>query len=438
MINYTEFNESSVKRFDFYSDDEETTFDFLTNPNSFRSFDFGLIELYRRIGYNGDLNNRYLMANDLKAKLKSIGVEFEKDTIHDWFLGIHRPQIKASSRPRMYAICFALNLSLTDTIWFFHHVYYDRAFNCHTIDEAVYYFAFKNNLSYAQAQEIIATVKSADSINTLDVASPSYNYTHFIQDTISEFNSTEELIEFLIRNKSFFYTWNKTALEDLESLISELLGTEQTKREIDELKKLLKKSKKAIEENTCEIDLFIEHYEESGLLIKELFYDAQHASPKKKTQLDTFLGALHGKVDILARTFILDRILGSKTGLDNNMKSIPYIVKNNFPSKMVMSRVLTEDKISIAENYDAIRKLLVLLDFYAFWAKVKLELVDTAQFTHEQLTEAYIAEANNRLFHCGYEPLYAGNPYDWIFLCSANKSDPLYFFRDTIEDFNSI
>ncbi|MFR2592217.1 MAG: hypothetical protein ACLTAS_00725 [Butyribacter sp.] len=52
--------------------------------------------------------------------------------------------------------------------------------------------------------------------------------------------------------------------------------------------------------------------------------------------------------------------------------SIPYIVRNNFPSKKTMSDILSEDKLSTSKSYDSIRKLIILLDFYRFWVNAKL------------------------------------------------------------------
>ena len=113
---------------------------------------------------------------------------------------------------------------------------------------------------------------------------------------------------------------------------------------------------------------------------------------------------------------------------------IPDVVRNNFPGKKVMSDVLDATKISTSKSYDSIRKMIVLLDFYAFWACIKVGISDVSDIDKSTLYEIYQEEADSRLKLCGYENLYAGNPYDWIFLCASHSEDPLAFFRAYIAD----
>ena len=142
-----------------------------------------------------------------------------------------------SRQARIYEICFALNLNTEETIWFFQHVYYDRAFNCHTIEEAVFYFAFSNGLSYKEALEIINIVNDADA-----PAGTNYegNYTRFIQKRIKSMNSIDELIPFLIANRENFKAWNKTAGKTLKKLADEIILPARSKPKVDKLKIIIK------------------------------------------------------------------------------------------------------------------------------------------------------------------------------------------------------
>ena len=45
-----------------------------------------------------------------------------------------------------------------------------------------------------------------------------------------------------------------------------------------------------------------------------------------------------------------------------------------------------------------------------------------------------IDEANALLHKCGYEDLFEGNPYDWVFICSAKNDEPLEFFRSCVNE----
>lgn len=53
------------------------------------------------------------------------------------------------------------------------------------------------------------------------------------------------------------------------------------------------------------------------------------------------------------------------------------------------------------------------------------------------LYDAFIEEMNTTLYNCGYEYLYAGNPYDWLFMCAAQTEKPLKYFRDCIIEIQS-
>lgn len=435
--NYTKYNQESISHYRSYEEIEEAV-DFLKNPDSFRSFDKGLIELLRRKNYPGDLHNPFEMSEYLYSKLKEIHASIEYETVFSWFCGEHRPKIESNSRQKIYEICFALHLTYQETVWFFQHVYYDRAFNCHTVTEAVFFYAFLNGIPYETSLKIIDEIDQAP-IDVNDYSDAGPNYTQFVQNRICEFQSTDELKAFLTANKENFTSWNHSALETLEKLRKELVASDHAKEGIDNLKRTLSRQRKAqnkenhtgSKEKEDLSSLSRDYYEECGLLIKELFYDA--AKPDCYTSPGRYvLEAIQGK-NIQKNTFLLDRLLCTVSGIPKT-DQIPYIVRNNFPSKKVMSDLLSESKISVSKSYDAIRKMIVLLDFYSFWVRIKIGLTDVSGYTRDDLYEIYLAEANNRLYQCGYEELYAGNPYDWIFLWAAQRESPVDFFRSCIAD----
>lgn len=122
--------------------------------------------------------------------------------LSSWIKGDHRPKVEAGYRKNIYEICYALNLTFNETIWFFHHVYYDRAFNCHTIDESVYYYCLKNNIAYKDSLDIIKEIENSPDITSS--YEETSNYTLFIQKTIDKIESVDELITFLTLNKANF------------------------------------------------------------------------------------------------------------------------------------------------------------------------------------------------------------------------------------------
>ena len=414
--NYTQYNSDKVFEL-LNEDDPSDAIEFLKNPESFRAFNQGLSEIMIKKGYVSENATHYDMAQILSKKLAGIGSSLSTHTIDSWFKGEHRPKIEAGYRKQIYEICFALNLSLDETKWFFNHVFYDRAFNCHTIDESVFYFCIKNNLSYMEARNIIEEINDSPALSSSSKKIP--NYTSYVQQELNDTNSSAELISFLSLNKENFKSWNESAYAKLDELVKLLLPTKKGKEEIDKLKTKIKKS------NTFYGAIpKLKDQKEWGLIMKEFFYDFNDIAN---------LEILNGK-NICSKNFLLEQILGMKlnTTKDNRFidkTSIPDIVKNNFPSRKTMSDVLSEEKILQSKSYDSIRKLIVLFEFYRYWCEIKINIDIESTF---DLYDIFLDEINQKLFECGYEDLYAGNPYDWIILNSAQAEDPLSYFRQII------
>lgn len=161
--------------------------------------------------------------------------------------------------------------------------------------------------------------------------------------------------------------------------------------------------------------------------MREILYDAQSYSTNLSDRDYEYILDFIGNRNLYNNSFILDRLVYTHSGMNKN-PNIPYIVRNNFPSKKTMSDILSEEKSSVSTSYDSIRKMIVLLDFYRFWLNVKLS-VGYTELTKSELTETYIDEANACLVKCGYEELFAANPYDWLFLCATYSEKPIEYFR---------
>jgi hypothetical protein len=105
-------------------------------------------------------------------------------------------------------------------------------------------------------------------------------------------------------------------------------------------------------------------------------------------------------------------------------KFAPY-VKLNFPSSINFSKALNNTNIS----EDIIRKAIILLHFYIFFA-------DGAENEYGSFIglEEYKSSINNILWDCGFSPLYSRNPYDVIFIICVVNSDeaitPLEMFQE--------
>ena len=443
--NYTKVNQDSIYNYYSETDDTADAASYLKAPSSFRSFKEGLTEMLKRTGYPAENKNANQMSDYLYKQMKAINSPITKDTVTSWFTGKHSPKISSASRKIMYEICFALHADDQQTLWFFSHVYYERAFNCHTINEAVFYYAFRKNISYQEANEIIEEINDTPSPCCPESQPEINNYTKYVKDQISEFQSTDELKHFLIYNKESFRSWNKSAFKTIKNLVKNLLGSpkkiEKIQVKIDELRPKLRKGKKISLKELKRVHIKIDdiiselnsdEFQHECLLIRYIFYKAKQSSEPSEYLYDCIR-----KKQISSNDFLLEKMLTSSRLFSTNddkekeeIQKIPYIVRSCFPTKKTLSDVLS-DKISISQSYDAIRKMIILLDFFRFWLSV--ELKDMNQNIAEcDLFDVYLDETNDCLFSCGYDELTQVNPYDWIFLRSAYSDDPIQFFRSFI------
>lgn len=218
--NFTEIIANEVESYPVdYCDDEcyLDEIDFLNN--NLRTFGSGLSELMRKCGYNGG-DDPSEKSYHLCRALKKIGADISAETVDKWFSDTARPKVQGDSRERMFWICFALKADAEKTEWFFHHVYFDRCFDCRQLKEAVYLFCMKNGRTYEQALSLYEKVRGFTDIpeeNDQNVC-----YTAFMNKDIRELSSEEEFIEYVRRNPHNFKMKNKKILEQINLYMSEL------------------------------------------------------------------------------------------------------------------------------------------------------------------------------------------------------------------------
>ena len=151
----------------------------------FRPFSSAITEFISEHGFDGDIA-------DIDAKVTYIRIAFEKANmtppreIREWFTA--GQPIK---RDTAFLICFAFGLDGGETDEFFRRYYAkERSFNCHQVQEAVYYFCLNNGLSYAEALDIQTHVPLAkENKKSCDVV-----YTGSIIADLNDLETKEELI----------------------------------------------------------------------------------------------------------------------------------------------------------------------------------------------------------------------------------------------------
>ena len=100
----------------------------------------------------------------IKKKCSENGMELSEiasyNTLRSWFESDQRPKKGNGSRQSMFALAFAINLSVDETKELFHKIYLDRAFNYRDVQEIIFYFCLKNNKTWADAKRLIAEIDS--------------------------------------------------------------------------------------------------------------------------------------------------------------------------------------------------------------------------------------------------------------------------------------
>lgn len=393
----------------FHDDDYADALQYLNNPKNFRSFSSGLTELLCRCSYTGSLDSVEERTTFLCTKLKDIGVKISKQTVKDWFLDKRRPTVSSTSRTIMYQVCFSLLSSLEDVKWFFHHVYFDRSFNCHLITEAVYYYCFLNGHSFTHANALLEKIDAMPLLSLPEETD--VNFTNEVKHFVESCNTDEELLAFFEQNKHSFQAWNRSASANINALLSLIRGKESDKEVLD--RKLA--SKRTKPEDIVKYD----EIKQCGVVVQEILFD------NKEEHISDEIANL----DISSIDFMLHHILYWNKNIHKNV-DLPDIVRKNFPNKMVFSKL---KDINESTSYDSIRKCLILLKFYSFWCDFKFNSLKE----HEEpflFFDIFLDEMNALLTECGYEELYSGNPYDWIFLTASTASNPLDYFRNIYAD----
>lgn len=349
----------------------------------FRPFSVAITEFIMDHGYNGDSSDVDAKVAFIKSAFVGANMEAPRE-IREWF-NADQP-IK---RDTAFLICFAFGLDGNETDEFFRRYYArERSFNCHQVQEAIYYFCLNNELSYAEALDIQTRVPLArESRKSGDVV-----YTGSIIAELNDLETKEELISYLTENIDKFSSSNVTAYETIRCLWERTAGP-------------------------------------NGLLLEErksLPSMLDDAASGKKTVLRSGDAGVR-PWDAYLAILQLDKKTVGKLETDRTIK--PIIEKlhadaqDSFPDRQGIDLILHGKHVS----YERVRKWLVLLTFYTFWAK---KAVDTGTYqTQPSDADRCISHMNQVLMDAGYPELYVGNPYDWIFFYATKSDEPLTTFR---------
>ena len=310
----------------------------------------------------------------LFRKINAKGLPKTRNAVKGWF-NASAPQYGDTDRESIYIISFALDLNVQETTMLFNKVHLDNAFNLRNPREFIYLYSIQSGKSYEEAQRIIAAATtSEDSENDHTV----------LTTNIGEFamsaSDDADIVAFVLQHPGNFSHDHRRAMKTLERLKGELQGSD----------------------------------EKPGLAQQEYeqFQESRTAYGNSKKSLD----------------FVLKMLNGGERSIEG--ASFPAI-KNVFVRKEITASFPNSETFANPNPSSYIlRKELILLYFYWYWVKVRI-CRGGGSF------DGFIAETNSMLSDCGFQPLYAGNPYDCLFMyCASCHSDcynPLNVYRDLLD-----
>ena len=351
---------------------KEMIIGFLNDSSSFRTFGEGILYVISTKYPDRNINKDNVIPF-LNECCEKSGVDISEiaspNTLKNWFVKGSRPKKGEASRRTMFALAFALSLTVADTQTLFHKVYLDRAFNFRDESEIIYYYCIRHEMTWADADRLIGYIDISEETRT-----DKTQYTALIRNEIDRRDSEGELLEFIKEHGHNFEKNSVKATEEFARLLSQAKATAYDEAERTEHKESYK-GKWQIGESVSSNFLY---------------------------ELITGMSITDAK--------------GTKTLFTNNV-NLPTEIKNRFPEAATFSK---KDLTS-----EARRKGIILLFSYDIWCKI--------QWRSEKYDlEDYTAQLDTLLYDCNYPSLYYGNPFDWLFLYCTITENPLDTFREII------
>ena len=395
MTNYTKFFEDISE---ILTDDDDYIEKLEEIATLFRTFDKALDSFIINHGYVGDLADDSKKISFITDKLKEAGVPIPRN-IKKWYSEQLRIERKTA-----FQICFAFGLDVDEVNDFLRRICLLRGFDCHDIKEVVYYFAFKNGLTYAEVSKILEQVEviKPGKMDKEDII-----YTDLITEEIDEIESIDELIVYLNENSNKFAYNNATAYENIRFLWEEIA----------------KEDGLALREKEM---LYVAFNKDEG---EEFHKETLGKKRKERKRLDESIWEIYLQILGLAGSYADDiyKDRSIKSIIRDN-KLLHPLAQDSFPDRDGLTKIINGVHVS----YERVRKLMILLVFYRFWSKMALE--NNHYNAGYGDADRCIWAINDFLTEAGYPMLYPANPYDFIFYLSLNSATPLITFRDYMRE----
>lgn len=419
MDNYTKVMEEKAYEAanNYYPEDK-----LLEAAASFHKFSDSLDFFIRRNGYVGspeDVSEKEIF---LKSAFEKAGIPVPRG-IREWYT-----KGKGISRTTAFQICFAFGLDKKETDDFFRRVMLARSFDCHVMEEAVYYYCICNRRDYKEAVRLLEEAP-LNQIPNIAKSRMTFDgdilFTSSIMKEIDQFKSGDELLAYFRKNINKFGYNHASATESLQKLWKKIQKKGDGLADLEKEKIQRFSIKTGAERSISEI-------------LKQILGLDEVEEVEEETNLKTHQEPLY--------------VLKSDRSIAPLLKGnplLPEIAQKQFPNRQTLEKILKGNHV----DTESIRKTLILTYFYYFWIQKALfrQEKEKIEITEENIRlirllnmvvyqagpgdeERFMTDINHRLLEVGYPDLYVGNPYDWIFVYCSMSEEPLTVFREFIHE----
>ncbi len=349
---------------------------------------------------------------ELNKRYRSMGIEEGvPKAVKNWLKGT---PVNPAYRENLYNLCMALELDDIETTEFFLKNYMTIPFNYKDRIDAIYYFGLTHRLKY---QDIKALIEESE-INE-SIQEDNNEKTVNIGINIADIDDISKFKEFLKGHTYSRDNQYSTATKEINALVDSNTKLAESERVLKpELIKLGESAEERFNDNYKDKDAYQRDLSDnmSGLLYVIYGYDSQA------------------------------RYEGHLPGISKAI-NLPKKFRESFPNDSEFYRIRNR-----CASPDTYRKALIIMKFYNFYCSNMLlsvfgaitpDLKGKKLMTLEEYCERdtddiradledFYFETSKLLAQCGFEQMYARNPFDWLILYCANSTDPMETLRELL------
>lgn len=369
----------------------------------------GICEQLKKLGVDINEGDKKSLTKELNHRYRKIGIEEGiPKSVKNWMTGT---PVNPAYRANLYNLCLALEMNVEEIRVFFLKNYMTIPFNFKDRVDAIYYWGVSHHLSYLEIQRIINEFEREEGIPDSD-----FDSTRMVGKYISEIDDIDLFLEYLRYNAFGKERQYESAAKEVRRMAVEDAIYAEVERQI---KPWLNRERENKNGDALSEPIILKEGDSvnyKALLFVIYGFDNQERYVNKKSKIS--------KCEFLPKAF-----------------------RENFPNDQEFSRIANKDA-----SPDVYRKALIILKFYNFFCSSLLTFLygtdrpkDNQKIIHsldeyrvreiddiESDMEDFYYETGMLLAQCGFEQMYARNPFDWLMLYCAKSTDPLDTLRELL------